>query len=101
MPAVLFHGDIYPCAALVVLDNSPYLAIDAIYLSNKLFSAVIARNFFDIFRNTVNFPLQSAPVWYRPCYIAFLCFPWNLLKFVSQEFDVLSANICYQRFFCG
>ena len=33
----------------------------------------------------------------QPCYIAFLCFPWNLLKFVSQEFDVLSANICDGR----
>ena len=53
----MLDGDIYPCAALVILDNPSDLAVDTVDFPNELFLAVILRDFLDAFRNTVNFPL--------------------------------------------
>ena len=51
------HGEIYPRTALVVLNDSSHLAVDAIYFTNKLLPAVIPGDFLDVFRDTVNLSL--------------------------------------------
>ena len=38
---VFVHGKIYPRTALVVLDDSSHLAVDAVYFTNKLLPAII------------------------------------------------------------
>lgn len=50
-------GNIYPCTALIVLNNSPDLAVDAVDFPDELFFAEIPRDFLDAFRDTVYFPL--------------------------------------------
>ena len=54
---VLVHGEIYPRTALVVLNDSSHLAVDAVYFTNKLLPAVIPGNFLDALRDTVNLSL--------------------------------------------
>ena len=56
-PAVFLHGYIYSCATLVVLDNPSNLAVDAVHCANHLFPAVIARDFLDVLRDFISFPL--------------------------------------------
>lgn len=34
--AVFLHGNIYPCTALIILDNPSYLTVDAVYCTNHL-----------------------------------------------------------------
>lgn len=52
--AVFLHGNIYPCTALIILDNPSYLTVDAVYCTNHLLTAVITGNLFDVFRDFVS-----------------------------------------------
>ena len=45
------QGNTHPCTALVILDNPPDLAVDAIDFTE------ISWNFLYAFRNTIDFPL--------------------------------------------
>lgn len=56
-PAVLSHGYVHPCTALVILNHPSDLAVDAVDCANHLLSAVVARDFLDILRNFLSFPL--------------------------------------------
>lgn len=51
------QGNTHPCTALVILDNPPDLAVDAIDFPDKLFFTEISWNFLYAFRNTIDFPL--------------------------------------------
>ena len=63
-PMVVFlHGDIDPCAALIVLNQPPDFTVDAVYFCNQFFLAEVSGDFLDASRNLVDLPFQSVIIW--------------------------------------
>ena len=83
------------------LNDSSHLAVDVVYLTNKLLPAIISGNFLDALRDAVNLLLYSVSIWNRLCDIAFFAVSRYHFELVAKEFDVFSSDICYQRFLCG
>ena len=98
LSAIFVHAHANPCAALIILDDPSYLAVNPIDFINQLFTACIPWDFLNIIRYHINFAFQSFSVRLCSGNITMFAFPLYYLKLVSEKCGVFLSYIRNQCF---